>query len=94
MFVEVHRKDNGIQVTINSDYVVYFFPYYVKEHPKEEVHYTQIGNDPLTIRVDRTYNGEKFIPDGTEIYINGYTTMLVVEESYEKLTDLLKEVKQ
>lgn len=90
----MHRKDNGIQVTINSDYVVYFIQRYVKEQSKEGVRYTQIGNDPLTIRVDRTYDEEKFIPDGTEIYINGCTTMLVVEESYEKLTDLLKEVKQ
>lgn len=89
MFVELHRKDNGNQITINPDYVVYFIQRYVKEQSKEGVRYTPIGNDPLTIRVDRTYNEEKFIPDGTEIYINGCTTMLVVSETYEEVSKLL-----
>lgn len=43
----------------------------------------------MTIRVDRTYNEEKFVPDGTEIYINGCTTMLVVSETYEEVSKLL-----
>lgn len=93
MFVELHRKDNGIQVTINSDYVVYFFPYYVKEQKKGVVQYTKICYDPLTLTTYEEEPKEKFVPDGSEIYIDGCTTTLVVEESYEKLTYLLKEAK-
>lgn len=85
MFVELHRKDNGNQVTINSDYVVYFIPRYVKERPKEEVRYTEIFRDPLRMYQEE----EKFVPDGTEIYINGCTTMLVVSETYEEVSKLL-----
>lgn len=91
MFVELHRKDNGNQVTVNSNYVVYFITHYSKEQPKEDVHYTQVFYDP--IGMNRVYKEEledKFVPDGTEIYINGCTTMLVVSETYEEVSMLFE----
>lgn len=96
MFVEFHRKDNGNQVTINSNYVAYFITHYTKEQTKGGVRYSRLCDDPLTLsRYEEEYE-DKFVPDGTEIYIhssfnNGCTTMLLVSETYEEVAILLEQ---